>query len=173
MKSLQNYIFEKYNTYRVKNLEITYNVITKNDYIIFKVPDFYSEDDFQIYIQDMYFKDLPGSEDYSEDFFGKNSVKIFDVLFEYDKYEKSDKEPNDYIDFDINYDNKISEDTKYNFISIKGLKYIIKFDEFDVKDENVEDIENTLIDIFKRCENSQENDWPLEIKLDEKNIKYK
>jgi len=172
MKSLKSFIFEEYNTYRVKNLEVTYLVNPDDDNIVFKVPEIYSEDDFQIYLQDMYLKELPGSEDYAKDFFGINSDKIYDVLFEYDKYEKSDESTANFVEFDINYDNK-TKDQNLVFVTLEGLRYIIKFDEFDIKAENIEDTEKTLIDIFKRCETSKENNWPLDIKLDEKNLKYK
>jgi len=174
MKRITQYIIEKYNDYRVKNLDVPYIVNPKKDYIIFKIPEIWSEDNFQIYIQDIYLEQLPASENMSEDFFGKNSKNIYDVVFEYDKYEKSDEtNEKDFIDFDTNYDSKIKEDDKFCYVKLTKLRYIIKFDEFDLKDESIEDIDQTLIDIFKRCESSVENEWPLEIVLDEKNIKYK
>ena len=174
MKSLQQFILEEYNDYRVKNLEVPYIVNPKNDYIIFKIPEAWSEDNFQIYLQDMYLNDMPGGEDYAEDFFGKNAENIFDVVFEYNKYEKSeDIDKDDYIDFDTNYDNKIKDDAKFVYVKLEKLRYIIKFDEFDLKDESIDDINKTLIEIFKQCESSKENEWPLEIILDEKNVNYK
>ena len=81
MKSLQQFILEEYNDYRVKNLEVPYIVNPKNDYIVFKTPEVWSEDDFQIYLQDMYLNDMPGGEDHTEDFFGTNADNIFDVVF--------------------------------------------------------------------------------------------
>ena len=85
MKSLKTFIFEKLEAYQLIDLEVSYNVIPENnkDYIIFKVPEIYSEDDFLIYIQDKYLEDLPGSETNSKNIFGKNYSNIFDVLFEY------------------------------------------------------------------------------------------
>ena len=174
MRSLQNFIFEEYNTYRVKNLEVPFNVNSDSDYITFKVPEVYSEDDFQIYLQDMYIKDLPGSEDHAQDFFANNAESIFDTLFEYDKYEKSNEEEKDFIDWNSNYDDKVnSDEDKFAYVKIYGLRYIIKFDNFDLKEESEDQIHDTLVDIFKTCENTKEHDWPLQITLDEKNIKYK
>ena len=175
MKSLQQFILEEFETFRVKQLEVPYNVkYNDNDSIVFKVPDIYSEDDFQIYIQDLYLKELPGSEDFTEDFFGKNASNIYDVLFEYEKYEKSEKtDSDDYIDFDENYDTKVDKDGNFGYVKITNLKYIIKFDEFDIKEESLEDIKEGLIKIFKACETSEENKWPLDITLDEENINYK
>lgn len=176
MKTLKNFILEELDTYRVNNLEIRYNVEseTHKDYIIFKVPEVYSEDDFQIYLQDMYLNDLPGSEDYVNDFFGKNSSNVYDVLFEYEKYIKSEQSSEKYIDFDQNYDDKVNSDNdKFAYIKLINLQYVIKFDSFDVNSENQDDIQNDLITIFKSCESNDNNKWPLDIKLDEKNIKYK
>ena len=175
MKNLKDFILEEFETFRVKQLEVPYNVrYNDNDYIIFKVPDIYSEDDFQIYIQDLYLKDLPGSEDFTEDFFGKNAQNIYDVLFEYEKYEKGNEfEDEDFIDFDKKYDNKINEETNFTYVKVENLKYIIKFEEFDLKEESVEDIKEALIKIFKACETNDGNKWPLDIILDEDNIEYK
>ena len=175
MKSLLKFILEEFETFKVKQLEVTYNVkYNDNDYIIFKVPEIYSEDDFQIYIQDLYLKELPGSEDYTEDFFGKNASNIYDVLFEYDKYEKSDEfKDEDFVDYDTNYDNKVNDDTEFTYVRLENLRYIIKFDEFELKEESLENIKEGIIKIFKRCNTSEENDWPLDIELDEENINYK
>lgn len=175
MKSIVQFIKEEYNDYGVKNLEVPYLINEENKgEIIFKVPEMYSEDDFQIYLQDKYLNDLPGGDDYIEDFFGKNAENIYDIVFEYDKYEKSDEyDKDDFIDFDINYDSKVNDDTKMTYVRLENLRYIIKFDKFELKDESIDNIEETLIEIFKRCETSKENEWPLDITLDEKNLKYK
>ena len=94
--------------------------------------------------------------------------------FEYDKYEKSNEEEKDFIDWNTNYDDKVnSDEDKFAYVKIYGLRYIIKFDNFDLKEENEDQIHDTLVDIFKTCENTKEHDWPLQITLDEKNIKYK
>ena len=174
MKSIVRYIKEEYNDYRVKNLSVPYIVNPENDFIVFKVPEIWSEDDFQIYIQDLYLNELPGGEDHANEFFGKNSENIFDTVFEYEKYEKSeDTDEEDFIEYDNNYDSKVKDDAKFAYVKLEKLRYIIKFDEFDLKDESIEDIDKTLIEIFQQCESSTKNEWPIEIKLDDKNIEYK
>lgn len=172
MKTLQQFILEEYEDFRVTGLEVPYKV-GKEDTISFEVPETYSEDDFQIYLQDMYLNELPGDSSNMDEFFGANGEKIYDTVFEYDKYEKSEDTPKNYIEFDKSKDDKIKDDTKLVFVTLEGLKYIIKFDEFDLKEEETEDINNTLIEIFKRCESSETNEYPITITLDEKNIKYK
>lgn len=177
MKCLRKYLVEALDTYRVKDLVVPYKVEsnTGKDHIIFKVPDIYSEDDFQIYLQDLYLKDLPGDESHIGDFFGKNTSNLFDVLFEYEKYVKSNQNPGHFIDFDNNYDDKVKDnkDVKFAYVKLIKLRYILKFDEFDVNSENEEDIKNDQITIFKNCESNDKNEWGLTIKLDEENIEYK
>ncbi len=172
MKSLQQTIKEAYEEFRVTNLDVPYKIGDEEN-ITFQVPETYSEDDFQIYIQDLYLDSFPGSEDNQEDFFGSNVDNIYDTLFEYDKYEKSDEEPKNYIEFDKSKDNKIKDDTKLVFVTLENLRYIIKFDEFDLKEEDTTDIKKTVIEIFKRCESSETNKYPIELTLDTENIKYK
>ena len=58
------------------------------------------------------------------------------------------------------------------YVQIKGLQYVINFDKFDLKDENESDIDNTIKKIFTAVE-THNDDFPLVLKLDEKNIKYK
>ena len=172
MKSLKSYILEDYKTFRVKDLEIRYNCMPDQEYIKFYVPETYSEDDLQIYLQDMYFKKLPASEDNAEEYFGANASNIYDVLFEYDTYEKG-VEGGDCVDWDPNIDNKHDiEKEDFNYVQIKGLQYVINFDKFDLKDENESDIDNTIKEIFTAVE-THNDDFPLVLKLDEKHIKYK
>lgn len=172
MKTLQQFILEEYKDYKVTSLEVPYK-IGKENRISFEVPETYSEDDFQIYLQDMYLTELPGDASNMEEFFGANAENIYDTIFEYDKYEKADEQPQDYIEFDKSKDDKVKEDDKLVFVTVEGLRYIIKFDEFNLKEEESEDIKNTIIEIFKRCESSETNKYPITISLDTKNIKYK
>lgn len=172
MKTLTQFINEQFELYGVKNLEVTFNVNKKEKFIEFEVPEMFSEDDFQIYIQDMFFNDLPGSDTLLEKFFGKNKKYLLDSYFEYDKYEK-DKESksDDYIELNSNLvTNK--EDKELSFVRIYGLKYILKFDTFEYKCEDVNDTKETLVDIFKKCELNKLNDFPLELTLDEDKMKY-
>lgn len=174
MKSLLQYITEELKTYRVTNLEVPFICMPDQEYIKFHVPETYSEDDFQIYLQDMYLNDLPASDDKMEEFFGKNANNIYDVLFEYETYEKG-VEGGDCVEWDNNLDNKHNPDNKneeFIYIQIKGLKYIIKFDKFDMKIEYESEVKSTLEQIFTNCETNVNNKWPLELKLDMKNIKY-
>jgi len=172
MKTLQQFILEEYEDYRVTSLEVPYKIGNENR-VSFEVPETYSEDDFQIYLQDMYLTELPGDASNMEEFFGANAEKIYDTVFEYNKYEKSEEQPQDYIEFDKSKDDKVKEDDKLVFVTVEGLRYIIKFDEFNLKEEESKDIKNTIIEIFKRCESSETNKYPIKISLDTENIKYK
>lgn len=172
MKTLNKFILEKFELYGVKNLEVVFDVNNKDKFIEFEIPETSSEDDFQIYIQDMFFNDLPGSDTLLEKFFGKNKKYLLDSYFEYDKYEKEkDSKSNDYIKFNSQLiDNK--EGVDLVFVRVYGLKYILKFDTFEYKCEDVNDTKQTLIDIFKKCELNKLNDFPLKLTLNEDKMKY-
>lgn len=176
MKRFSTIIKESFNTYRFYDLEVTYDCIAKNgyDYMIFWVPETYSEDDFLIYLQDMFSNELPASESNANDFFGANGDNIYDVYFKYDTYEKNsvkkrnNSEP--FFDWDSNLDTAHNENNEdFTYVKIKGLKYVIKFDEFDIKDSSELKTKETLIKIFQNAEN---NNSILKLKLD-KNIIYK
>lgn len=175
MKTLNQFISEQLTTYRVVDLEIVYLCKPDEKYITFEVPEAYTEDNFTLYLQDKYLNDLPGNTNNSKELFKKNSAKIYDALFEYDKYEKSDKSDEEYIEFDVNLDSNFhkDEDEKFSYIKVYGLRYILKFESFDLNVESVDDIKDTLIDIFKAYESNDGNEYPIEISLDEENIKYK
>lgn len=170
MRSLIQYINEEYKTFRVSDLELRFDCMPGQEYIKFHIPETYSEDDFLIYIQDMYFNELPASENNASNYFGNNSKNIFDVLFEYEKYEKG-ADAGDCVEWDSNIDNSHNPDEEdFTYVDIKGLQYVIRFDTFDMKDDNITDPKLTIVNI---CNAINENkNFPLTLKLDEKNIKY-
>ncbi len=170
MKSLSEYITEQYKDFRIVDLEVKYLCMPNQTYIKFHLPESYSEDDFIMYIQDLYFDKLPGFDRNAEKYFGKNASKIYDVLFEYDRYEKG-VSSGDCVEWNQNIDNSHNiEDEKFNYVQVSGLRYVIKFDEFDLKEEYSTDIYNTLVELFTIPTNNKE--LPLILKLDEKNITY-
>ena len=172
MKSLKSYILEDYKTFRVKDLEIRYICMPDQEYIKFYVPETYSEDDLQIYLQDMYFKKLPGSEDNAEEYFGANASNIYDVLFEYDRYEKG-VPSGTCVEWDSNIDNTHNpENEPFTYVNVRGLKYVIKFDEFILNSESSDNIMDSLLKIFKTQIESGNDKFPLKLKLDDKNITY-
>lgn len=174
---IKKHILEDFNTYRFLDLEVQYKCMPKDDYIIFWLPETYSEDDFLIYIQDMFFNELPASDSNANDFFGVNANNIYDVYFKYDVYEKNAtrlrNNSETFFNWDPNLDNAHNEnDENFTYVKIKGLKYIIKFDKFDINDNSNEDAKKNLIKIFKNIENYN-NKFKLKLQLDDKNITYK
>jgi hypothetical protein len=176
MKSLVQYINESFETFKVKDLVVKYNCRPNDEFIQFYIPESYSEDNFMIYLGDLFFNELPASDKFSEDEFGKNASKIYDVYFEYDRYEKGVESTGDFIDWrkdlDTNHDNN-DENEEFNFVQVKGLRYVISFDEFELKDEDSSDIDEALSLIFNATNANDNNKYPLEITFDEKNISYK
>lgn len=176
MKSLVQYINESFETFRVKDLIVKYNCRPEDEFIQFYVPEAYSEDDFMIYLGDLFLNELPASDKFSKDEFGKNASNIYDVYFEYNRYEKGVESKGDFIDWHKDIDTRHDtdkDDEEFTFIQVKGLKYVIAFEEFDLKDEDSTDIEETLTTIFSAVNANDNNKYPLEITFDEKNISYK
>ena len=174
MKTLTQYINESFDTFRVKDLVVKYNCCPNDDFIQFYVPVAYSEDNFMIYLGDLFFDELPASDKFSKDEFGKNASNIYDVYFEYDRYEKGVESYGDFIDWNKDIDKNHDPDKEeFSFVQVKGLRYVIAFDEFELKAEDSSDIDNALSIIFKAANANDNNKYPLEITFDEKNISYK
>ena len=172
MKSITKYIRESVETYRLNEIEATYNV--QPEEIILQAPETFQESDIQQYMDDMWLNSLPSSQDYSEKFFGKNNDSISDAHFEYDTFEHIDVEPKEYVEWDPKYDVKKSDDNiKLEYFKIKNLKYIITFDRFDMVDVTDDNVEEKLIVVFKAAESSKANEYPIEIMFDEDSLEYR
>lgn len=172
MKSLKNYIYESVEEFRVSDLEVNYTV--QPEEIFLQAPEVFQESDIQQYMDDMWINSLPSGQDNSEKFFGKNYYNIIDAHFEYDTFEHIDVEPKDYIKWDSKYDDKKTRDeVKLDYFKIKNLKYIISFDKFDLVDVKEDEVDEKIKNIFKATESNDANDYPIEIKFNEDNIKYK
>ena len=172
MKSIIKYIRESVETYRLNEIEATYNV--QPEEIILQAPETFQESDIQQYMDDMWLNQLPSSQDYSEKFFSKNNDNISDAHFEYDTFEHIDVEPKEYIEWDSKFDDKkTNDDVKLEYFKIKNLKYIITFDRFDMVDVTDDNVEEKLIDVFKAAESSKENEYPIEIMFDAESLEYR
>lgn len=172
MKEIAKFIKESIDTYRLNGVEATY--IVQPEEIILQAPETFQESDIQQYMDDMWLSKLPSNSDYSEKFFGKNNDSISDVHFEYDTFEHIDIEPSEYIEWDPKYDSKKSgDDVKLEYFKIKNLRYIISFDRFDMVNVDDDNVREKLIDVFKSCESSKENEWPIEIVFDEDSLEFR
>ena len=172
MKDLIQFIKEAVEAYRLNEVEVTY--IVQPEEIILQAPETFQESDVQQYMDDMWLNQLPSSQDYSEQFFGKNFENINDVHFEYDTFEHIDLEPKEYIEWDPKYDVKKSgDDVKLDYFKIKNLKYIIDFDRFDMVGVTDDTVKEELIKIFKATESNKENEYPIEITFDEDSLEYR
>ena len=171
MKSIIRFIKEAVENYRLNSVEATYSV--QPEEIILQAPEVFQESDIQQYMDDMWINSLPSGQDNSEKFFGKNYSNIIDAHFEYDTFEHIDVEPKDYIKWDSKYDDKKTrDDVKLDYFKIKNLKYIITFDKFDLVDVKEDEVDEKIKNIFKATESNDANDYPIEIKFNEDNIKY-
>lgn len=172
MKSLKQFINEAVDIYRLTEVIATYFV--QPDEIILQAPETYDESDIQIYMDDMWLKELPSNPENAEKAFGINADSITDAHFEYDTFEHLDVEPKEYIEWDAEYDSKTSNnDTKLEYFKLKNLKYIITFDRFDLTDVNDNNVKHELNKIFKAAQSNYENKYPIEIQFDEYSLKYR
>ena len=165
MKTLAQYLNEATEMVtKVPNLVVTYKAEIPN--LTVKVPNNYSEDDLQIYLDDLFLDKLPGSTEDSKKLLGDNIDELNDAYFEYDKYEASDKEPDVLnVDWDPKYGDNKDVDT-YSYYTLKNLKYKLQFSEFNLNNTDDGTITEQLIDIFKTLESNETNKYPLNIKLD-------
>lgn len=173
MKSLQQFINEAYEMFRLNSVTVKYNVKPEN--FIIQAPETYQESDVQQYIDDKLLIDLPSGADHSEQFFGKNCDNIADVYFEYDGFEHIEKSHENGVNIDLEWDSKYNtsnEDEKLDLFELKNLKYVIVFDRFDILNGNDDNIKKVLEEIFNATVSNNDNKYPIEITLDPKNIEY-
>lgn len=170
MKSFTQYILEAKDNLRLNAVTVTYECSPiqddKRDDVVVQAPDSYQEADLQQYINDLLLNELPSSQDYATKFFGNNDENIYDIYFEYDKFEHLD--PKDDTEYDIEWDNDYSKSGKAEELGkfkLTNLKYVIKFDRFDM--ENVKDddkISDYLQKIFDVTVSNTSNKYPIFIK---------
>lgn len=173
MKSLQQFINEAYEMFRLNSVTVKYNVKPEN--FIIQAPETYQESDVQQYIDDKLLIDLPSGADYSEQFFGKNCDNIADVYFEYDGFEHNDetnrKEPN--LEWDSHYDKNINnQDVELENFKLIRLKLVVKFDRFDIQYGSEDNAPKVLEEVFMATVSNDENEYSLELTLDPDNIEY-
>lgn len=175
MKTLNQFINEAYKTYRLNNVIVKYDC-HPNEFII-QAPETFQESDIQQYMDDKLLINLPSGEQYSEQFFGKNYENIYDVHFEYDTFEHldSEKKINEKdinLKWDPKYNNAKNKDIVLNYYKVINLKYIIEFDRFDILNGNDDNVKAVLDEVFSATVSNAENEYPIEISLDTKNIEY-
>lgn len=169
MKTLLTYIIESgYKNYRLNNVKVIYDC-PKDLYI--QVPNSFSEDNIQLYLDDRFLIDMPSGVNYVDEFFGTNADNIADVYFEYESCKEIENKKPD-IEFDSKYNNDESEDDNLIVYHITNLKYVIIFDRFDILNGNDDNVKDTLDSIFNRTVSNNINEYPFEITLDTKNIEY-
>ena len=173
MKSLKSFLNESLDATTIKNVKIVYKA--KKDRLSFTVPETYSENDFQIYLQDRFGDEMPSGEDFRDRFFGKNAQNIDDAYFEYSTFTKTsqDSYKNSIdIEWDSQYDEN-KKDSKMSVIEIRNLIFTILFDEFELMSSNNGDDADFLIEkICKASESSDLNKYPIDILYDRSRTKY-
>lgn len=172
MKSLYSYILEANENIVLHDVEVTY---TSPSDVIIQVPEKYSEDDIQIYLDDVCLKSMPSSDELKEKFFGKNAEHIIDAYFEYDKLTSpADATTDPTVEWNKRYDTSMnSKDIKLVTYALEGFRYILSFDTFELANTDSFDIKKTIEKVFLSTVSNEVNEYPIEIELDPKNIKFR
>lgn len=172
----ENLINEEYNEFRVNEIVAVYKSVKPELY--FMAPENYNESDLEQYINDLWMEKMPSNEKYSTKFFGKNNDNIYDIYFEYDKYEHIPVDDSkdidvEYVEFDSNTSAKnVSDDVKLDLFKLSNFRFIMKFDRFDIQDVTESNVGFTLKKLFKSVESNSYNKWPFEMKFDESKFSY-
>lgn len=172
MKQLSQYILEAYEVFRLNTVTAKYNCNPEDLYI--QAPETYQESDVQQYIDDKLINELPAGPNYAEKFFGKNAKNIVDVYFEYDGFEhlEEDKEDTEiHLKWDPKY-NTTNAEVELDIFVLKNIKYVITFDGFELLDNNDNNINSVLNEIFKATISNDQNKYPINISIEDKNIDY-
>ena len=88
-ESINREIDEAYEKIVLNEVDAKFDV--KPEVLYIEAPDHWNESDLQTYMNDMWLNKLPSGQDYSEKLFGPNFESIYDIYFEYNKYEHLDK----------------------------------------------------------------------------------
>ena len=168
MKHILDYIIESIDSddideiIKVKNLRVTYST---NKTTVVEVPNSYSENDMQIYLDDTLLDKLPCATDESKEALGDNYDEIGDAYFTYSKFTASDEKPSNVtINFDNHYDSNAAKEKMY--YSLDELKYIVEFSEFNLKNIEESKIKEEIESIFASFESNSENKYPIEINFE-------
>lgn len=174
MKTLKTFINESENltNTRLNSVEVKYDCSPSPYYIT--APESYQESDVQQYMNDKLLNELPSSQNYVDIFFGANADNIYDAYFEYTDFSRTES-TSEHIDlpWDPHYALKPeSGDDKLNVFKVTDLKYIIKFDRFDLVNVSRYNVQNTLNSIFDATVSNDANVYPITLSLNNENIKF-
>ena len=154
----------------LQNLQATYK---GPESLFIQIPKTYSESDVQIYLDDVFLKQLPGGQDQeATKLFGDNNIKnINDSHFEYDEMlEVNTTTPTFDIAWDTNYDTNV-KDEELQVVCIKNIKYIIVFTQFELVSVTTGTYEDKLNDIFENTL-SDNYKYPFNITLNTDDLIY-
>lgn len=167
MKTLTRYIAEKYENYRLTEVAVKFGV--KGDIFIVEVPESYTEDSIQTYLDDTIISRTFVGPDYSQEILGTNADNVVDAYFEYSGMEDTA------LGADLRFDSKYAETNssdKLKNVKFSDFKFVVRFDRFDILNGSADTVEEALIDVFKMCV-SDEYQWPIKLTFDPKDIEYK
>lgn len=145
MRSISSLLLEALDTTTLKDLNVIY-IFEKDVYV--QVPESMEESDIQTYLDDTLLPKLPPEIEGSEKSLGKNVDNLVDVYFEYDRMETtSGSHQSATVEWDAHYDEE-KNGGAMQVMRIKGMKYVISFDKFELKDVDESKVKETLDNLF-------------------------
>lgn len=165
MKKLSEYIYEAAGTTLLQDLTVKYNC---PDELFIQTPEQMSESDVQIYLDDTLLNKLPAETGKSA--FGKNAANVIDAYFEYESMDTAaGREQKSDIEWDSNYNPGLNGGNMH-VLKIRGMKYVVVFDSFELKDVERGEIRKTLYGLFNGIIDN--NKLPFAVSLNEDNIEW-
>lgn len=144
---------------------------------VLSIPEDYTDDDLNQYLQDVYMEYMPCDEDLSKKLFGSNADHIIDARFEYDSKEKvNDNSKHVTLEYDKSKDNadKGTDDNITKYV-LKNLRLAVDWEYFDVANTSDDGLQDDIWEIFRRTQSSNNVKYMngnIKLTMTEKNLVY-
>lgn len=177
MKSLVQFLLESENQIiMVNDLKATWEISdSKGNDVTIRVPQDYSDDDIQQYVNDLLLESMPSDDDLAKEYFGANADDIVDANIEYDEAKQTD-DKDVTIDFDSSLDDKYKgNEDDFKSIKLVGLRLVVMFDKLDVMNTSEDTLSEDLLELFKRTESSDNVKYmngKIMLKIEEKDLEF-
>lgn len=153
------------------------------DVIVMDAPGIWNESDIQQYLDDRFLNFMPGSsvtddedeKSLAQVHFGVNADSIYDVYFTYEKFEHlSQAVSNSDMKYDPAYARGATAkgDVKLECFKITGLKYVLKFNRFDMQDTDDSTVKDNIYKIFMAAASNDVNRYPLYVTMPDGGVEY-
>lgn len=151
------------------DLVVVYNAESP---ILIELPEGYSENDMQIYMDDKYLDDMPANYEKIEKLIGVAKDEISDSYFQYDKFSEYLGPNIPELKWDPHYDTTVDNDARLVKYQITGLKYIMTIAEFKMVDVDASNVKKQFDEIMALTDWGEINKYPIKINYNAKETTY-